>query len=68
MQGHKKSLSSERALSPSLRHCAIHGTIRDVPELGYTRLGNMYKARAIEEMRHAEGFIEHIIFLTHSSG
>ena len=30
---------------------------------GYTRLGNLTKARAIEEMRHAEGFIERIIFL-----
>ena len=30
---------------------------------GYARLGNLTKARAIEEMRHAEGFIERIIFL-----
>jgi len=30
---------------------------------GYTRLGGLTKARAIEEMRHAEGLIERIIFL-----
>jgi bacterioferritin len=30
---------------------------------GYARLGNLHKARAIEEMRHAEGLIERIIFL-----
>jgi bacterioferritin len=30
---------------------------------GYKRLGDLTKARAIEEMRHAEGLIERIIFL-----
>ncbi len=30
---------------------------------GYTQLGERTKARAIEEMRHAEGLIERIIFL-----
>lgn len=30
---------------------------------GYARLGDRTKARAIEEMRHAEGLIERIIFL-----
>ena len=30
---------------------------------GYNRLGDLIKARAIEEMKHAEGFIERIIFL-----
>ncbi len=30
---------------------------------GYQRLGEHTKARAIEEMRHAEGLIERIIFL-----
>jgi bacterioferritin len=30
---------------------------------GYKRLGDRTKARAIEEMRHAEGLIERIIFL-----
>jgi bacterioferritin len=30
---------------------------------GYTRLGDLTKARAIEEMKHAEGLIERIIFL-----
>jgi len=30
---------------------------------GYKRLGDLTKARAIEEMKHAEGFIERIIFL-----
>ncbi len=30
---------------------------------GYRRLGNLIKGRAIEEMHHAEGFIERIIFL-----
>ena len=30
---------------------------------GYARLSGLIKARAIEEMRHAEGLIERIIFL-----
>ena len=30
---------------------------------GYKRLGGLTKARAIEEMKHAEGLIERIIFL-----
>jgi len=30
---------------------------------GYKRLGDLTKGRAIEEMRHAEGLIERIIFL-----
>ena len=30
---------------------------------GYKRLGDLTKARAIEEMKHAEGVIERIIFL-----
>jgi bacterioferritin len=30
---------------------------------GYPRLGDLTKARAIEEMKHAEGIIERIIFL-----
>jgi bacterioferritin len=30
---------------------------------GYVRLGNLTKARAIEEMKHAEGLIERILFL-----
>jgi len=30
---------------------------------GYKRLGNLTKGRAIEEMRHAEGLIERLIFL-----
>jgi len=30
---------------------------------GYKRLGELTKARAIEEMKHAEGLIERIIFL-----
>ena len=30
---------------------------------GFPRLGSLTKARAIEEMRHAEGLIERIIFL-----
>ena len=30
---------------------------------GYKRLGDLTKVRAIEEMRHAEGLIERIIFL-----
>jgi bacterioferritin len=30
---------------------------------GYARLGGITKARAIEEMKHAEGLIERIIFL-----
>jgi bacterioferritin len=30
---------------------------------GYNRLGSLTKARAIEEMRHAEGLIERLLFL-----
>ncbi len=30
---------------------------------GYKRLGELIKVRAVEEMRHAEGLIERIIFL-----
>jgi bacterioferritin len=30
---------------------------------GYKRLGDLTKKRAIEEMRHAEGLIERILFL-----
>jgi bacterioferritin len=30
---------------------------------GYTRLGELTKMRAIEEMRHAEGLIERLLFL-----
>ena len=30
---------------------------------GYRRLGDLTKVRAIEEMKHAEGLIERIIFL-----
>lgn len=30
---------------------------------GYTRLADLTKARAIEEMKHAEGLIERVIFL-----
>jgi bacterioferritin len=30
---------------------------------GYKRLGDLTKARAIEEMRHAEGLIERLLFL-----
>lgn len=30
---------------------------------GYPRIGDLTKARAIEEMKHAEGLIERIIFL-----
>ena len=34
-----------------------------MPERGYKRLGDLTKVRAIEEMKHAEGLIERIIFL-----
>src|SRR5689334_1363498 len=30
---------------------------------GYNRLGGLTKARAIQEMRHAEGLIERLLFL-----
>jgi bacterioferritin len=33
---------------------------------GYSRLGDLTEARAIEEMKHAEGLIERIIFLDSS--
>ena len=35
---------------------------------GYKRLGEQTKARAIQEMRHAEGLIERIIFLDEIPG
>jgi bacterioferritin len=35
---------------------------------GYARLGELTKKRAIEEMRHAEGLIERILFLDGTPG
>ncbi|MFZ0477508.1 MAG: bacterioferritin [Terriglobales bacterium] len=65
MQGHKKVIEQlNAALSSELTAIVQYMAQSEMCQnWGYTRLGNMYKARAIEEMRHAEGFIEHIIFL-----
>lgn len=45
------------------RHRPVHGAIGNVPGLGLCASGGLTKARAIEEMKHAEGLIERIIFL-----
>lgn len=53
-----------RALSSELTAIVQYMTQSEMCQnWGYTRLGDLTKARAIEEMKHAEGLIERIIFL-----
>lgn len=65
MRGDEKVIKQlNAALSAELTAIAQYITQSEMCQnWGYGRLGNLTKARAIEEMRHAEGLIERIIFL-----
>ncbi len=65
MQGDKKVIAQlNTALSSELTAIVQYMAHSEMCQnWGYSRLGNIHKARAIEEMRHAEGLIERIIFL-----
>jgi bacterioferritin len=65
MLGNEKVLEQlNTALSSELTAVAQYMAQSEMCEgWGYTRLGDLTKARAIEEMKHAEGLIERIIFL-----
>jgi len=65
MQGDKKVIDQlNSALSSELTAIVQYMTQSEMCQnWGYKRLGDLTKARAIEEMKHAEGLIERIIFL-----
>jgi bacterioferritin len=65
MQGDKKVIAQlNTALSSELTAIVQYMAHSEMCQnWGYTRLGNLHKARAIEEMGHAESLIERIIFL-----
>lgn len=65
MRGDKKVIDQlNSALSAELTAIVQYMTQSEMCQnWGYSRLGDLTKARAIEEMRHAEGLIERIIFL-----
>jgi len=65
MQGDKKVIAQlNAALSSELTAIAQYMTQSEMCQnWGYKRLGDLTKRRAIEEMKHAEGLIERIIFL-----
>ena len=65
MRGDKKVIQQlNAALSAELTAIVQYMTQSEMCQnWGYKRLGGLTKARAIEEMRHAEGLIERIIFL-----
>jgi bacterioferritin len=65
MQGNKKVIEQlNAALSSELTAIVQYMTQSEMCQgWGYKRLGDLTKARAIEEMGHAEGLIERIIFL-----
>jgi|SRR5579862_429459 len=65
MQGDKKVIDQlNAALGSELTAVVEYMTQSEMCQnWGYQRLGDLTKARAIEEMRHAEGLIERIIFL-----
>jgi bacterioferritin len=65
MQGDKKVLEQlNAALLAELTAIAEYMTQSEMCHgWGYKKLGDLTKARAIEEMKHAEGLIERIIFL-----
>jgi len=65
MQGNKKVIEQlNLALSSELTAIVQYMTHSEMCQnWGYKRLGEIIKVRAIEEMRHAEGLIERIIFL-----
>jgi len=65
MQGDKKVIDQlNAALASELTAIVQYMTQSEMCQnWGYRRLGESTKVRAIEEMRHAEGLIERIIFL-----
>ncbi|HXY52169.1 MAG TPA: bacterioferritin [Terriglobales bacterium] len=65
MQGNKKIIDMlNAALTSELTAIVQYMTQSEMCQSwGYKRLGELTKARAIEEMKHAEGLIERIIFL-----
>ena len=65
MQGNKKVIEQlNLALSSELTAIVQYMTHSEMCQnWGYKRLGEIIKVRAIEEMRHAEGLIERVIFL-----
>ncbi|MFZ1139787.1 MAG: bacterioferritin [Candidatus Sulfotelmatobacter sp.] len=65
MQGDKRVIEQlNTALSSELTAIVQYMTQSEMCQnWGYERLGDLTKARAIEEMKHAEGLIERIIFL-----
>jgi bacterioferritin len=65
MVGNKKVIKElNTALSSELTAIVQYMTQSEMCQnWGYGRMGALTKARAIEEMRHAEGLIERIIFL-----
>jgi bacterioferritin len=65
MQGNEKVIQQlNKALSSELSAIVQYITQSEMcGNWGFVRLGGLTKARAIEEMRHAEGLIERIIFL-----
>lgn len=65
MRGNEKVIQQlNAALSSELTAIVQYMTQSEMCQgWGYKRLGNLTKARAIEEMKHAEGLIERIIFL-----
>jgi bacterioferritin len=65
MHGNEKVIQQlNAALSSELTAIVQYMTQSEMCQgWGYKRLGNLTKARAIEEMKHAEGLIERIIFL-----
>jgi len=65
MQGDKKVIDQlNAALGAELTAIVQYMTQSEICQnWGYKRLGGLTKARAIEEMKHAEALIERIIFL-----
>jgi len=65
MRGNEKVIEQlNAALSAELTAIAQYMVQAEMCDnWGYKRLGELTKKRAIEEMRHAEGLIERIIFL-----
>jgi len=65
MQGDKRVIEQlNAALSSELTAIVQYMTQSEMCQnWGYKRLSDLTKARAIEEMKHAEGLIERIIFL-----
>lgn len=65
MQGNAKVLKElNAALSSELSAIVQYITQAEMCDnWGYARLGALHKTRAIEEMKHAEGLIERILFL-----